>query len=281
MRNRTSPPRAASGHRWAYVTACILAAAVAGSPAAAVGQETKEKRKGDVYPLENCPVSGKKLGSMGEPVIYRHEGRELRLCCRGCLPRLEENMEQYLKQVDAKIRKTQKPYYPLENCPVSGQKLGSMGDPVDHVVGNRLVRLCCSGCVPKLEKEVEKYLKQLDKAVVKQQKPQYPLETCVVSGAKLGSMGEPVDYVVASRLVRFCCKGCLPKFASDPSAYLEKIRQPLWTCSMHPEVRSASPGKCPVCKMGLLHLREKKGPEEEPENGASHKEEGARKAHAH
>lgn len=56
----------------------------------------------------------------------------------------------------------------------------------------------------------------------------YPLDTCVVSGEKLGEMGKPYDYVhqepgQPDRLVRFCCKGCVRDFKKDPAAYLKKL----------------------------------------------------------
>ncbi len=60
-------------------------------------------------------------------------------------------------------------------------------------------------------------------AVVQAQLPTYPLQTCVVSGDKLGGMGNPVDYVHEGRLVRFCCSGCIATFKKDPSKYLKKI----------------------------------------------------------
>jgi YHS domain-containing protein len=51
----------------------------------------------------------------------------------------------------------------------------------------------------------------------------YPLQTCVVSGAKLGSMGEPVVYEYEGREVRFCCKVCIKAFEKDPDKYMEKL----------------------------------------------------------
>lgn len=36
------------------------------------------------YPLTTCVVSGEKLGSMGDPFIFNHEGTEVRLCCKSC-----------------------------------------------------------------------------------------------------------------------------------------------------------------------------------------------------
>ena len=60
-------------------------------------------------------------------------------------------------------------------------------------------------------------------AVVQAQLPTYPLQTCVVSGDKLGGMGNPVDYVHEGRLVRFCCSGCIATFKRDPAKYLKMI----------------------------------------------------------
>jgi len=56
----------------------------------------------------------------------------------------------------------------------------------------------------------------------------YPLDTCVVSGEKLGEMGKPIDYIhkeegKPDRLVRFCCKMCIGKFKKDPAKYLKLI----------------------------------------------------------
>ena len=38
-------------------------------------------------------------------------------------------------------------------CPVSGEKLGSMGEPVDVLYGTRLVRLCCKSCGKEMRKD--------------------------------------------------------------------------------------------------------------------------------
>ena len=56
----------------------------------------------------------------------------------------------------------------------------------------------------------------------------YPLDTCVVSGEKLGEMGAPVDYIYKEdgqpdRLVRLCCKMCIAKFKKDPAKFLKLI----------------------------------------------------------
>ena len=51
----------------------------------------------------------------------------------------------------------------------------------------------------------------------------YPLDTCVVAGKKLGSMGEPYAYEFEGKKVYFCCEGCKEDFKADPKKYLAKI----------------------------------------------------------
>jgi Cu+-exporting ATPase len=57
----------------------------------------------------------------------------------------------------------------------------------------------------------------------------------------------------------FCSEGCRSKFASYPGQYLAGKTAPItsaspgamWTCPMHPQVRQAGPGSCPICGMAL------------------------------
>ncbi|WP_018968863.1 YHS domain-containing protein [Rubritalea marina] len=53
----------------------------------------------------------------------------------------------------------------------------------------------------------------------------YPLETCLVSGKKLGSMGDPYEIVHEGQQIKFCCDGCEPAFKKDPAKYLAKLSQ--------------------------------------------------------
>jgi len=115
--------------------------------------------------------------------------------------------------------------YPIDYCIVSGEKLGTMDEqPVDYDFHGRQIRFCCSGCVSTFEKNPTLYTAKLDSAIIAKEKPAYPLETCVVSGEKLGGeMGAPVDYVYHNHLVRFCCNACVEEFKKDPQKYLKKI----------------------------------------------------------
>ncbi|SKA99575.1 hypothetical protein SAMN02745166_02975 [Prosthecobacter debontii] len=52
----------------------------------------------------------------------------------------------------------------------------------------------------------------------------YPLDTCVVSGEKLGSMGKPYIITYEGQEVRLCCKSCQGHFQEDPGKYLAKLK---------------------------------------------------------
>jgi Cu+-exporting ATPase len=58
--------------------------------------------------------------------------------------------------------------------------------------------------------------------------------------------------------VYFCSAGCKAKFAANPKQYLDKAtpKAPvpegtIYTCPMHPQIRQAGPGNCPICGMAL------------------------------
>jgi YHS domain-containing protein len=176
-----------------------------------------------VYPLSTCPISGKALGSMGDPVIKTYEGRQVRFCCAGCVPTFEADTAKHLKKVDEQIIASQLPYYPLTTCPISGGKLGSMGEPDNFVYQNRLVRFCCDSCRGSFLKDPATHMAAIDKAAADEQRASYPLKTCPVTGKNLGSMGEPAEVILAGRLIRLCCPPCERQLRADPVAYLAEI----------------------------------------------------------
>jgi YHS domain-containing protein len=51
----------------------------------------------------------------------------------------------------------------------------------------------------------------------------YPLDYCLVSGDKIGGMGQPVVIVYRGREIKFCCPDCPPQFNKDPEKYLKKL----------------------------------------------------------
>ena len=86
-----------------------------------------------------------------------------------------------------------------------------------------------------------------------------------------------VDY--DGRRIYFCCDMCPPQFKKDPEKFLKKLDEQMktggsgmspgaaapapgeavvYTCPMHPEVKSDTPGKCPKCSMALVPVKEAK-----------------------
>jgi len=176
------------------------------------------------YPTMTCVVSNEEMGGeMGEPIDVLHEGRLVRLCCKSCKRELEKDPAPIMARVDAAIIAAQGPSYPLDTCPITGEKLGSMGEPINHIVGTRLVRLCCKGCVKAVNKAPEATLVKVNEALIAAQLKTYPLDTCPITGEKLGSMGEPVNFLYGTRLLRLCCRGCVKGVTADPQAALAKL----------------------------------------------------------
>jgi hypothetical protein len=67
-----------------------------------------------------------------------------------------------------------------------------------------------------------------DAAWAAQARKNYPLEVCVTSDEKLGTMGETANYIYREkgkpdRLVVFCCEGCEEDFNKDQAKHLAKL----------------------------------------------------------
>lgn len=84
-----------------------------GSPESETGQvEIPEKMSGiaklpeseqaNALAQRSCPVTEKPLGSMGKPIKVSVEGREVFVCCEGCVDMVKENPDEYLAKLSAK-----------------------------------------------------------------------------------------------------------------------------------------------------------------------------------
>jgi YHS domain-containing protein len=196
-----------------WVTTLVVLAGLAAVPWA------DDTLKGDPYPLNVCPVSGEELGSMGEPIAFNHEGRDIKFCCVGCEPQFKADPAKFTAAIDAKIIEQQLPFYPLKTDVVSGEALPADANVLNVVHFNRLVRLADQKSAQKFMKDPQAYLAKLDEAVIAAQKDTYPLDTCIISGEPLDAMGEPEMRVFANRLVQFCCASCVDKFVAQPGKY--------------------------------------------------------------
>ena len=196
-----------------------------------------------------CPVSGKPLGSMGDPVAVDVNGQKLYVCCAGCVNAVKSDPAKYAAgrpqitvttatQADAAAIAVQKV------CPVMDEPLGGMGTPIKVMVGDKPIYLCCKGCIKKIQAEPAKYLAMIygngtqssgqpaatttakitvststkaDAAAIAAQK------TCPVMDEPLGGMGIPIKVMVGDKPIYLCCKGCIKKIQADPAKYLAMV----------------------------------------------------------
>jgi Cu(I)/Ag(I) efflux system membrane fusion protein len=114
-----------------------------------------------------CPVTDAELGTMGPPIAVEVDGKTIWTCCDACPSKVSAEPAKYLAKLTSLLPPVSAaPGEALtpeqqKTCPVTGLKLGSMGDPVLVEVGDKKVWTCCPACPPKLEAEPDKYLARL------------------------------------------------------------------------------------------------------------------------
>jgi len=172
------------------------------------------------YPIKKCIVSGEALVA-GEITDVIHDGRLVRFCCKMCTRQFQKDPAATIAKLDAAAIAAQMPYYPLTDCLISDEALGSMGDPIDLVHNGRLARMCCKGCVKSFQKDPAKYFATVDKAMIAAQLKTYTATTCPVAGEPLGA--GTVNHLYGTQLVRTCCKKCTAAVDKDPDKYLAKV----------------------------------------------------------
>ena len=128
-----------------------------------------------------CPVlPGSALGSMGKPVKVTVNGKTVFLCCPGCNETATAEPDKVLakaqalkagvaepadtneSEIRAELAKLSGPDRKLAEkqrlCPVSGERLGSMGVPVKLTVGGKEAFVCCKGCTKSVEAKPQEML---------------------------------------------------------------------------------------------------------------------------
>jgi YHS domain-containing protein len=98
-------------------------------------------------------------------------------------------------------------------CPVTGEKLGSMGAPVKAKIGQEEVFLCCEGCAK--EKVDAQHWNTIHANMATAQ------GKCPVMGKPLPQNAKST--IVAGQTVYVCCPPCAKKIAADPKTYLQKV----------------------------------------------------------
>jgi hypothetical protein len=123
------------------------------------GFAADKKQPSKPYPLDKCVVSDEEFGGeVGEPYVFVHEGREVKLCCKSCLKGFNKETAKHVAKIDAAAKKV-KPYQ-HKTCVVSDEALGEMGEPYVFVSEGQEVKLCCKSCLKDFEKDKKNFLKK-------------------------------------------------------------------------------------------------------------------------
>jgi hypothetical protein len=84
-------------------TAAALTLSILGGPLAAMAADQPadpKAAKAKPYTLKTCIVSGEKLGEMGKPFVFVHEGREIKLCCKDCQKDFKKDPAKYVTKLE-------------------------------------------------------------------------------------------------------------------------------------------------------------------------------------
>lgn len=169
-----------------------------------------------------CPVSGKLLGSMGNPTKVRIGEEEIFLCCKGCAK--GQIKKEYWATIHANFAKAQR------ICPVMEKSLPA--NPKWTFVKGQIVYICCPPCTMKIQAEPDKFLTKVASyyesslktppvsAAARTSPQTVALPTsreqlkiavqgiCPVSGKRLGVTSQPIKVKAGDMELFLCCEGC-------------------------------------------------------------------------
>lgn len=181
-----------------------------------------------------CPIAGEAIDGS---TFVTYEGHRIGFCCAGCdtkfLAWSKADKDAFVSASlaqegeEAEVEEMAVELYTATRCPVSGEPLGSMGDPIVVTVEGREAKLCCGGCRKAFLAEPAKHFALIDEEHAEQQTPYYPMATCVVSGEPLVVEGEDVgvDVVVNNRLFRVCCDSCVAPLRENPARFRDVLNE--------------------------------------------------------
>lgn len=169
-----------------------------------------------------CPIMEKPVSADMKSTVVN--GQQVFVCCPPCIAKIQADAKGSLQKVNAnyasfvqKERQAHSDHMHMAAqgiCPVSGQKLGSMGEPIKVKVGaDEVAFLCCKGCQGKELKAEHWATVQANLAKAQ--------GVCPV-------MGKPVDAsmksaVVNGRKIFVCCPPCIKKIKAQPAAFVAKL----------------------------------------------------------
>jgi YHS domain-containing protein len=170
------------------------------------------------YPLDKCIVSDEKLGVEGKPVVFVHEGQEIKPCCQDCRKDFDANSAKYLAKLPKAETKSAGAEHKTCAC-CAGDAKAADGKPAAHDHGAE-AKPADKGAKPHDHDHASAKPTETPKDAPA--KP-YPLKTCIVSDNDLDSMGEQASFVYQGQTIKVCCKACIAKFEKNPAKYLKKL----------------------------------------------------------
>jgi hypothetical protein len=114
-----------------------------------------------MYPLNTSIVSSRALPDKPMDVIWNN--RLFRLADESERAALMSEPEKHLHALDDAVIAAQSPVYGPTKCPVQGDFFVT-DTIVEIVIGNRMIRLCCSECVRVVRANPGQYMKMVDSA---------------------------------------------------------------------------------------------------------------------
>ena len=117
------------------------------------------------YPADTCLVADSKLGSMGDPYVFTHDGYEIKFCCQGCMPAFERDTDTYmekLKELHAAADQGDEEAaipYPYNHCLVDGTELDDSARSFVH--DGYEIKVCCGTCARDFEADPDTYMEKL------------------------------------------------------------------------------------------------------------------------
>ncbi|MEZ6015130.1 MAG: hypothetical protein R3F49_08460 [Planctomycetota bacterium] len=138
--------------------------------------------------------------------------------------------------------------YMLATCAASWRPLDVKGTRTTMVVEGQELKFCCGGCGDVVAKDPAKWVEKVNAAHADQQRPIYPMKTCVISGEALfdaDGKDTATEVVVQNRLFRVCCPSCAKAVKADPGKYAALLdaevlksqakAYPVGTCVVNPK----------------------------------------------
>ncbi len=179
-----------------------------GTAGLALAAETK--------PQTVCSVMG---GEIDTDLYVDHDGKRVYFCCPACVEPFKKDPATYLKKLaDAGVTLEDAPI-PQTVCPVMG---GTINKTLFADYNGNRIYTCCAKCLPKVQKDPAKFVKQIEAEGITLAKTPVPQTTCPILGGKIDKTVF-ADY--NSSRVYFCCAGCIAKFNEDPATHVRKIKK--------------------------------------------------------